>query len=263
MGEALRHAREQRGLSVEDVAAQIKLHAKQVEALESENFELLPNITFVRGFVRSYAKLLRLDAAPLLAGLSRTTPEILPTATVDVPFTSRVTSHRRQNMIWLSAAGVIALAAIAFAIWSLNTPFTTDVTVEVPPLSIVREAVSAPEHVVAVNSAAVIPPSQPAVMIASSPAALPVQPVSAVAPQSSLLHLSFDADAWVEIRDRSGKNLSSQLNLSGSQLDLDGRPPFYLVIGNAPTVHLFYKGAAVDLVPHVRPNSSIARLKLE
>ena len=68
-GEALRQAREARGLSLAEVAGALKLTAKQVGAIESESFEQLPGIAFARGFIRNYARLLGLDPAPLLERL--------------------------------------------------------------------------------------------------------------------------------------------------------------------------------------------------
>ena len=59
---ALRAAREAAGLSLDEVAQQLKLAPRQVRALEEDDFGVLPGRTFVRGFVRNYARLLNLDA---------------------------------------------------------------------------------------------------------------------------------------------------------------------------------------------------------
>src|SRR5207237_10937066 len=68
-GAMLRGAREAAGLSLEQVAQQLKLAPRQVKALEDESFGDLPGRTFSRGFVRNYARLLNLDAQDLLAHL--------------------------------------------------------------------------------------------------------------------------------------------------------------------------------------------------
>jgi cytoskeleton protein RodZ len=68
-GARLRAAREAAGLSVDDVAQQLKLAPRQVIALEEDDFERLPGRTFVRGFARNYARFLQLDADALLARL--------------------------------------------------------------------------------------------------------------------------------------------------------------------------------------------------
>jgi cytoskeleton protein RodZ len=68
-GARLRGAREAAGLSLDQVAQQLKLAPRQVKALEDENFAELPGRTFSRGFVRNYARLLNLDPEDLLLHL--------------------------------------------------------------------------------------------------------------------------------------------------------------------------------------------------
>src|SRR5436190_15313444 len=68
-GARLRAAREAAGLSLDQVAQQLKLAPRQVKALEDENFGELPGRTFSRGFVRNYARLLNLDPEDLLSHL--------------------------------------------------------------------------------------------------------------------------------------------------------------------------------------------------
>ncbi len=68
-GTRLRDARVAAGLSIDAVAQQLKLAPRQVVALEECDFAALPGRTFVRGFVRNYARLLRLDAVALLEAL--------------------------------------------------------------------------------------------------------------------------------------------------------------------------------------------------
>jgi cytoskeleton protein RodZ len=80
-GAQLRAAREAGGLSIADVAAKLKLASRQVEAIESEDWQALPEATFTRGFVRGYARLvgieesaLRLDAVRPAAHADLTPP---------------------------------------------------------------------------------------------------------------------------------------------------------------------------------------------
>jgi len=70
VGAELRAARETQGLSVSEVAHQLKLAPRQVEALEAGRFEALPGGTFVRGMLRNYARLLKLEPEPLLERLA-------------------------------------------------------------------------------------------------------------------------------------------------------------------------------------------------
>lgn len=66
VGARLAYAREQKNWTIQYVAEQLKLSQTQIVALESDQFDRLPKLVIVRGFVRAYAKLLRLDGAELM-----------------------------------------------------------------------------------------------------------------------------------------------------------------------------------------------------
>ena len=116
VGQTLREARERMGLSANDVANRIKFATKQIEWLEADDYIRLPEAAFVRGFVRSYARLLELDAAQLLTGLPSShvrTSSIPEVKSVDIPLPSTL-NGRRHNIIWLAAALIIAVSVAVF-----------------------------------------------------------------------------------------------------------------------------------------------------
>lgn len=123
LGNMLREARERQGLSVGDVANQIKFAPRQIEALEADDFSAKPEAAFLRGFVRSYGKLLQLDTDTLFAAL----PETKVTTLSAAPLSSEVAfpnayMARRPNLIWMSVALLFVVAALGFAISSFNAP---------------------------------------------------------------------------------------------------------------------------------------------
>lgn len=71
MGRQLAQRRQELGWTVEHVAGRLNLAPRQIDALESDNLTALPGLASTRGFVRAYAKLLRIDSAPLVAALSQ------------------------------------------------------------------------------------------------------------------------------------------------------------------------------------------------
>ena len=82
LGRSLAEARKARGLSIAEVAQAIKFSPRQIEAIESDDFGKLPGATIVRGFIRSYAKLLRLDPTVLLTMFDRQVPPVAATMAV-------------------------------------------------------------------------------------------------------------------------------------------------------------------------------------
>src|SRR5471032_3208058 len=127
-GRALAAARAELRLSVADVSQQIKFGVKQIAAIEADDYAKLPGTTFVRGMIRSYAKLVQLDPQPLLAELARR--DIPSAVTVDLrtieqePF---LEGGKKSNRIYvfLSVAALLAVAVVAYQ-WYVSPPSTGD-----------------------------------------------------------------------------------------------------------------------------------------
>lgn len=283
LGATLREKRVAMGLSVADVAAQIRLAPRQIEALESDDFGHLPELPFVRGFVRSYAKLLQLDDQPLLATLPdpHLAHERIEPVSVDVPFNIKQLS-KQQNQIWLIASAGVAVIALAFAWWHFTTPKKSSVG-QTEKSRVVEMAVVLPEQTLAMSAVARadgadVRPDEAQAAPNAAPAAMPVLKSASTLVQSTVpapdvaappattptkLRVVFDGESWSEIKDATGKILSSQINAPGSELNLNGKAPYDLVIGNARAVHLYRRGKPVDLTRYINKTSEVARLTLE
>lgn len=117
-GTQLAAQRQAVGWTIEQVANQLNLAPRQVQAMEDDNYAALPGMVVARGFVRSYAKLLKLDPAPLLAMISEPaapSPETLELRrTLSATFTeSNLPMAKRSgsNARWLAVLLVLALLA--------------------------------------------------------------------------------------------------------------------------------------------------------
>ncbi|MGH8599727.1 MAG: helix-turn-helix domain-containing protein [Burkholderiales bacterium] len=113
-GGQLAAARQHYGLTVADVARQLKLNVRQVEALEEGAYEQLPGPVFVRGFVRNYARFLGLDPEPLLTYAEHHMPRQRPveepfSPSRAIPFSGERENHLSRYMIVivLLIAGVL------------------------------------------------------------------------------------------------------------------------------------------------------------
>jgi cytoskeleton protein RodZ len=113
----LTQARQAGGLTLEEAARQLKFAPRQLEALEAGELQRLPGGTFVRGMVRSYARLLRIDPEPLLAQIAAQVPppdaeRLAQRYRQPVPFTD---GARRSNVAYvaLSLALLVVVAAVA------------------------------------------------------------------------------------------------------------------------------------------------------
>jgi len=273
-GAQLKAAREAAGLSLDQVAQQLKLAPRQVRALEEENFGMLPGRTFTRGFMRNYARLLNLDPDLLVAHLpdaahapSLESPPLHSTGTTmaELP-----TAHARAPSFgrWLIPLVLVAsIVAAAGYEWYRGRP----VGVAAPPRSAETAPPAAPNtsttplpNPVSPDSGAPAPAAPPATSGQSAPDGT-AQPASA--PQAAaagaadaVLVVRYEGPSWTEIRDSAGRMLISRLVDADSVEPFDGAPPFSIVIGNARAVTLVYRGQPGDLTPYTRLN--VARLVL-
>lgn len=77
-GNVLKAAREAQGLSIHEVCSQLRLGIKQIQAIEQDDFDKLPQPSIVRGFIRNYARLLDIDVQPILEAYQRIVPNKAP-----------------------------------------------------------------------------------------------------------------------------------------------------------------------------------------
>jgi cytoskeleton protein RodZ len=95
-----------------------------------------------------------------------------------------------------------------------------------------------------------------------APAAAPAKgEVLRVGGDGNVLKFVFKGSSWVEIRDAKGRVLLSRLNPAGSEAEVSGKPPFNVIVGNAPEVQLFYNDHPFDLEPHTKV--AVARFTVE
>jgi cytoskeleton protein RodZ len=265
-GAVLRAAREAQGYSLAEVAQVLKFGVRQLEALENDDYSTLKGATFIRGFVRSYARYLRLDEVPLLAALEPQVAAVAEVRTVDsvnAVMPSGVQDNSKRAY-WL-AAFVLLLGAVAWFAWQeqgasapdAQKPETVPVVAAPEPAPVAASSVSPSQPMLAPTPAVIAPAAAGTAETAVPPAPVAASP----SPNERQLLLSFSGVSWVEVRDASNQIIYSGNSTPDSRQALRGRPPFQLVIGNAHAVKLRYEDRAIDLQPHTRVD--VARLTLD
>jgi len=276
VGADLARLREERGLALTDVAQQLKFAARQLEALEQERFDVLPGGTFVRGMVRAYARLLKVDAEPLLGRLADrfAAPDSNSLAArykQPVPFSD---GARRSTFVYLGASlGVlVAVGAIAYQ-WYREQDTRHPPSVAAAPKAAAPAARPAPVAAPAPTETktAEKPKTAEKVAVVAKEKALPVAEKSAetsdraerALKEAALIQKPIPAgvhrivfhceeEAWLEVRDAAGRQLLSSLNPAGCERVVQGRGPFELVIGNASHVRVMHNDRSLDLRPHTK-----------
>jgi cytoskeleton protein RodZ len=265
-GARLRAGREAAGMSLDQVAQQLKLAPRQVKALEDENFGQLPGRTFSRGFVRNYARLLNLDPEELLLHLPDVahapalgSPALHSTGAMiaELPSAASTKPNFARWMIPLAlVACIIAAAAYEWYRGGLaplgEAPRSKAPVAESRPNSSAASALPNPlasgvdDKVPGIANASIGAPA-----IATKP---PEAPAAEATATDAPLVLVYAGPSWTEVRDRTGQLLVSRLVDANSVEPVRGTPPFDVVLGNAPAVTITYHGKPVDLTQYTRQN---------
>ena len=268
VGGRLRSAREERHLSIEDAAFALKLSPRQVVEIEANEWTGLPT-SVVRGFVRNYARVVHLDPQTLLADLEAPPPT---SPRLDLPRRSTAVmpepgqAKKRDYAAVLVGLVLVAVAVVAYYVvpadfW-MKAPQPEPVVKETPspqPLFPPGTTPGSPLQGATVPAEAAPAALSAAQATAVAPDSLPVAPTNA--PSGAGLRMVFAQPSWVEIRDKSGQIIFSQLNPAGSERLVDGTPPFALVVGNAQHVKVQYNGREIELQP--RSKDDVARVTVE
>ena len=289
-GVMLSNERIKRGISIQEVADQIKLSKRQIEAIEADNYDKLPGPTFARGFVRNYARFLEMDAAPLLAWLDGHLPSTAVAATpvpeqqtasepvAPRPARSGGNGGRVVKSVLLLAllgiAGYIGYGALvnytapAAPVADMAQPeagaLVTDA--ETPPADEVPEAAPATTETPAPDtSTAPAPgtdtaaPPTPSAATATAPA--PTAAAAETPAATGAVRILAKTDSWVSVLDADGNKLLYEKVSAGAEKTVTGKPPYRVVIGNAQQAELYFNGKKVDLADKIR--GSTAKLTLE
>lgn len=263
VGSALARERAAKGLTLEEVANNLKFAPRQLEALEASRFDALPRGTFLRGMVRSYARLLEVDPEPLLERIADRidlpdADQLAARYSEPVPFSD---AGKRLNVVYavLSLAVLVVAGAVAFE-WQSSRTQQAAATDAIQPRRPAEPAEAA--AVRPVLDAAPPEPVEAKQAKTSGTGAKQVETsgteakqVSAgrkAAEQGEVLRFKFNRDSWVQVKDGAGHVLMSQLNQKDTESMVEGRPPFSLVIGNAQHVRVVYQDEQIDLAPHIK-----------
>ncbi len=262
-GAILKQAREAQGLSLGEVAGALKFSSRQIEALEADRHDLLQGKTFLRGFVRSYARLLKLSPESLLAMLE--TEATIPADQIVPPENMGETDpqpfYRRYGKTLGLGFAVVVVAAML--IWQLSQE-PQSVASLAEPTQAVTLPQATPETVAQTTGHMPLGVSAVAVA-ATNPLATGVSAVlgqTTVKPSSAdALAFEFSDLSWLEVKDGGGQILLTGEFPAGQRQIANGKPPYHLWIGKASVVKVFYKDQVVNLQSYSRDD--VARLTLE
>jgi cytoskeleton protein RodZ len=277
-GAMLKSAREKRGLHIAALAASIKVPQRKLEALESDRYEELLDLTFTRALAQTICRILKIDAQPVLERLPQppgAAPKLQHVSNgLNAPFRERPGLGEPADWSWLGrpvvwgtllvliAAGVLAFAPARF-LDRLRGVLPSAPGASAPAaVSVLPPSGAASSVVEVVSTAAVLggtATSLGAPAVVETPVAASA-PTAVVPAGAGLLGVKATGETWVEVQDARGTTLLSRKVVAGESLGLNGDVPLRVTIGNATNTQLTFRGQLVDLKANTEGN--VARLQL-
>lgn len=255
IGRRLAAGRETAGLGLDEVGARLKLPAARFAALETGDWERLPDANFARALARSYAKLLQISIDDALARLHP--PAAKPAAPVARELGERYKpsypSFRLVSRLarpLLGAAAALAALVVIGGGWYVYR----DVN-EVEPKP---ELASAPPVVAAPSAASY---AEVLAVAASAVNASSAEAASAAA-ASATIELQLTGSTWIQLSDATGQKLLNKQTAGAVSVPLTGQAPWQLVIGDIATVgQIRWRGKPLELAPYA--GAKLARITLQ
>lgn len=292
-GALIRRARERVRMSPEELAAQTKLTRGTLEALERDDFKILVEPVYVRGYYRKCAKVLGIAEKDLVDSYAAMVAPRAPEAPAKLRLASGSELGSGSRLPLALAAGaaliaVIVLSLIWFARGEVNhvppPPEAAKVEVTAPVESKPEVTVTDPAAATAATTpdasatpaavpAAPTPSTTPAAPVAATPAPAAGAPAASAAPAMTKpaapaaaaavvstgpasLTLRFNITSWARVDDANGKTLVNGLVRAGEKQTLTAPAPFAVFLGNAPGVSVDINGKVIDLAKYTAQNNT-------
>ena len=272
-GERLRAAREALNLSFDDVVHELRLEGNIIAAIERDDLDGLSAPVFVKGYLRSYARLVQLPEQEIVDAWHPAEPDPEEFRTQSVQREMKTGASLSNFVLWCFL-GVIVMAALLYLM--LGGEDAPEESVETA-VEVTQPAAAKPglrdDFVVAEQAPEVLPdaasavpqvavaevePEQPEVETAAEAVA---EPEPAVVDDRIELRLSFDAECWVEV-SADGRRLLYGLEKSGSERSFRVKPPLRFFVGNVDAVNIEVAGTAYAIPRSVRTGRNTARFAL-
>ncbi|MEU1083977.1 RodZ domain-containing protein [Streptomyces sp. NPDC005908] len=234
VGRALQQARIAAGLTVDDVSTATRVRIAIVHAIEQDDFEPCGGDVYARGHIRTLAKAVRLDPAPLLAQYEAEHGGGRPAPTPAAPlFEAERIRPERRGPNWTAAmvaAIVVVIGFVGFTMVNGDDGGKTDVAGDTDPTA--------------------SPTPSPTTKTAKPvvPAPDPSDSAIAAAPQDKVTVkvVAADGPSWISAKDHNGKVLFAELLKQGEDKTFQDSTKIDLVLGDAGALDLFVNGEKIE-----------------
>ncbi|WP_315918718.1 RodZ domain-containing protein [Vibrio fluvialis] len=285
-GTLLKEKREALGLTQKQVADRLRLRVTIIQNIEENNFDSDLVATFTRGYLRSYAKAVGLAEHLVLDAFEESvTPE--PQEQTMQSFSKKTKREKHDSRImtitWIILLVIIGMSSLWW--WQNNeqdtlkpdqgneavsavadqaaAPATEEVQPEfntIEPTQAEAQSDAQPSEEPTGDEMAMEDPAPAKEEAVVEPQTTPAAPAAAEATSGDLLTMNFSSDCWVQVKDATGKTLSTGIKKAGETLNLRGQKPLQVILGAPEGVSVTFASEPVDLSGYT--SGKVARFTL-
>ena len=279
IGALLVDARRRAALNQSDIAEQINLPINKISSLENDDYDNLPESTYVRGYLRSYARLVGLDAEEIVKSYNE-----LHHVESELDLSTSAKPSYDSAFLWSTAAVMTILVGL-LATWWIDIKNNQEQVVQLASTEEVQSISEKEKETTMANTENSEPAIQEPEIVEAEPAeahqtgpveekALSAESVEYVTEEveqameeesqdptlvsmsneSEVLTVTFVEKSWTEIHDADSNTLMQGLIEQGVVKNLNGKPPFHIFLGNSPGVVIEVNGQYFDQSEFNRSN---------
>lgn len=261
LGQQLKAAREQKGVSIEKAAEATKVRAEILRALEADNYSEMPAPVYTKGFLKIYAQYLGLDAHAIreqydqigrsTAAPAPTPPQPLHTAATHLqqsPVDRIISSVATMWSMWALVGAIVVV--LVLIIWVVISATHRTRTPSSSVTTVTKTTEAASTNLPATSSDAYIRPIQPRAGILDSVSTNPPPKTTSSLPAPAkaplVLSIRLTEDSWIEVV-ADGRTFPHRTQKAGWEKEWSAQKSIVLRVGNAGGVQAKLNGQ--DLGP--------------
>ena len=270
LGSELRRLREQKGLSIKDVADRLKLPSRQIEALENGLYEGMPEPVFIRGFLRSYGRFLDMDEQRLSSYLDHIAPSSAVTRNMtqdqhDLNFSN--TTIKKASPKWILAVLALAIVGAGVYFWQSKSHSENEKLENVSTMPTNNNEVAAPNLntdnmiVKPMTSSDTATETAIASQVMQQPNTTtppPIAPAPTVAGVTGELVITTKHRTMLTVTDVNGKVLMNKIVPAATEHRFKEGAPFDVRMGYATDATATFAGQPINLADKMKDGKSAA-----
>ncbi|MCC4818362.1 transcriptional regulator [Vibrio lentus] len=289
-GTLLKNKREFLGLTQKQISDRLKLRVTLIQQIEENQFESDQVATFMRGYIRSYAKYVNLDEKVVLSALHHS-GDAQHQEQEMLSFSRKTKTEKHNSRIMILTWSIFAVIAGISSLWwwqnqqqdtlsqsLVNTESSEELVVEesLDPELTSLEVIEAEQNTETspvtensddlLNVVSAAEASENVEQVEQTQDVAEVTPVAAESetvmpePGANELVMQFSADCWIQVKDAAGKTLSTGIKKAGQTLNLSGTAPYKVILGAPEGVSMTFASEPVDLSGYT--SGKVARITL-